>query len=102
MLCLVRLHVSVLPMGHLQVHVLKHGGTDTIKRQSVPVTVPVVAQKVGRGIALLLHDHGTRRGSVVSSMPRPLFNPGKDPVTIVQGAGWAPAPVWAGGKSRPT
>ena len=27
-----------------------------------PVTGSVVAQWVGRGIALLFHDHGTRRG----------------------------------------
>ena len=27
-----------------------------------PVTCPVVAQRLGRGIALLLHDRGTRRG----------------------------------------
>jgi hypothetical protein len=27
-------------------------------------------------------------------MPRPLFTPGKDPVPIIQGAGWAPGPVW--------
>ena len=60
-----------------------------------------VAQRVGRGIALLLHDRGTRRGWVVSSTPRPLFTPGKDPVPIVQEAGWAPGPVWTGGKSRP-
>ena len=26
--------------------------------------------------------------------------PGKDPVPIVQEAGWAPWPVWTGGKSR--
>jgi len=26
-------------------------------------------------------------------MPRPVFTPGKDPVTIVQEAGWAPGPV---------
>jgi len=26
--------------------------------------------------------------------------PGKDPVPIVQEAGWAPGPVWTGGKSR--
>jgi len=30
------------------------------------------------------------------------FTPGKDPVPIEQGAGWAPGPVWKGGKSRPT
>jgi hypothetical protein len=29
-------------------------------------------------------------------MPRPLFTPGKDPVPIVQKAGWAPGPVWTG------
>ena len=27
--------------------------------------------------------------------------PGNDPVPIVQEAGWAPGPVWTGGKSRP-
>jgi hypothetical protein len=27
--------------------------------------------------------------------------PGKDPVPIVQETGWAPGPVWTGGKSRP-
>ena len=43
----------------------------------------------------------TRRGWVVSSTPRPHFTPGKDPVPILQEAGWAPGPVWTGGKSRP-
>jgi hypothetical protein len=47
-----------------------------------------------RGIALLIHDHGTRRGWGVSVTPRRLFTPGKDPVPIVQEAGWAPGPVW--------
>ena len=54
---------------------------------------------VDRGIALLFHDHGTRRGWVVSSTPRPHFNHGKDPVHIVLEVGWAPGPVWRGGKS---
>ena len=61
---------------------------------------PGVAQRVGRCIALLLHDRGTRRGWVFSSTPRPHFTPGKDPAPIVQEAGWAPGPVWTGGKSR--
>ena len=60
-----------------------------------------VAQRVGRGIALLFHDRGTRRGWVVSSTPRPHFTPGKDTVPILQEAGWAPGPVWTGGKSHP-
>ena len=62
---------------------------------------PGVAQRVGRGITLLFHDRGTRRGWVVSSTPRPHFTPCKDPVPIVQEAGWGPGPVWKGGKSRP-
>ena len=62
---------------------------------------PGVAQRVGRGIALLFHDHGTRRGWVVSSKPRLHFTPGKDPVPILQESGWAPGPVWMGRKSRP-
>ena len=41
-----------------------------------------VAQRVGTGIALLFHDHSTRRGWVVSSMPRPHFTPGKTQYTF--------------------
>ena len=52
-----------------------------------PVTDPVVAQRVGRGIALLFHNRGTRRWWVVSITPRPYFTPGKEPVPIVQEAG---------------
>ena len=58
---------------------------------------PGVAQRVGRGIALLFHDRGTRRGWVVSSTRWPHFTPGKDPVPILQESGWAPGPVWTGG-----
>jgi len=43
---------------------------------------PGVAQRVGRGIALLHLDHGTGTGWGVSSTPRPHFTPGKDPVPI--------------------
>ena len=80
-----------------------------LSRQSVfqsikcdPVTGPVVAQRVGRGIALLFHARGTSRGWVVSSMPQPYFTTVKDLIPIVQEARWAPGPVWTGGKSRPT
>ena len=85
---------------------------------------PGVAQRVGRGIALLFHDCGTKRGWVVSRTPQLHFTPRKDPAPIVQPrcigaerprtqmqinqskpivqeAGWAPWPVWTGGKSRP-
>ena len=38
---------------------------------------------------------------MVSSTPWPHFTPGKDQVPILQEAGWAPGPVWTGGKSCP-
>jgi len=62
---------------------------------------PGVAQRVGRGIALLFHDCGTRRGWVLNSTPRPHLTPGKDPVPILQeaGSGWAenlvPTGIWS-------
>ena len=59
------------------------------------------AHRGSRGIALLFHDHGTRRGWGDSVMPRPLFTPEKDPVPIVQEAGWAPGPVWTGAENLP-
>jgi hypothetical protein len=38
-------------------------------------------------------------GWEVSVKPRPLSTPGKDPVPIVQEAGWAPGPVWPGAEN---
>jgi len=52
-----------------------------------------------RGIALLIHHHGIRRGRRVRVTPRPFFAPGKDPVPVVQEAGWAPGPVWTGAEN---
>ena len=72
-----------------------------IYKSKVILLQAYVAQRVGRGIALLFHDRGNRRGWVVSSTPRPHITPGKAPVPILQEAGWAPGPVWTGGKSRP-
>jgi hypothetical protein len=63
--------------------------------------IPLQAQRVGRGIALLFHDRGTRGRRVVSSTLRPHFTLGKDPVPILLEARWAPEPVWTAGKSRP-
>ena len=57
------------------------------------------AHRGSRGMALLFHDHGTRRGWGVSVMPRPPFTLGKDPVPIVQEAGWAPGLVWTGAEN---
>ena len=58
-------------------------------------------QRLGRGIAVLFHDRGTRSGWVVSSTPRPLFTSGEDQVPNLQEAGWAPGPVWTDGKFHP-
>jgi hypothetical protein len=33
-----------------------------LKGKVTPLQAPGVAQRVGRGTALLFHDHGTRRG----------------------------------------
>ena len=38
---------------------------------------------------------------MVSSTPWPHFTPRKEPVHILQEAGWASGPGWTGGKSRP-
>ena len=57
------------------------------------------AYRGSRGIALPFHDHGTKKGWGISVTPRPLFIPGKDPVPIVQEAGWAPGPVWTGAEN---
>jgi len=39
------------------------------------------------------------RGWWVSVTPRPLFTPEKDPVPILQEAGWAPGPAWIGAEN---
>ena len=53
----------------------------------VPITGPVVAQNLGRGIALLFHDSGTRSGWVVSSTPRPTLPPGNTRYPLYRGLG---------------
>ena len=59
-----------------------------------------MSQRVGRGIALLLHDRGTRRGEWSASRPGRTLSPEKDPVPTFQEAGWGTGPVWTGGKFR--
>ena len=58
---------------------------------------PGVAQRVGRGLALLFHDRGTRRRVSGQQHAPAILYPGKDPVPILQEAG----SVWTGGKSGP-
>jgi len=40
-------------------------------------------------------------GEWSAARPGRTLHPGKDPVPILQEAGWAPKPVWTGGKTRP-
>jgi len=40
------------------------------------------------------------RGEWSAARPGRTFPPGKEPVPILEEAGWAPGPVWTGGKSR--
>jgi hypothetical protein len=67
-----------------------------VVKSKVKVKVPRIRSEGlegGRGIAVPFLDLGTRRGGW--SAPRPgRFTPRKDPVPIVQEAGWAPGPVW--------
>jgi len=63
--------------------------------------MPGVAQRVGTGLALLLHHSGIRRGCVVSSTPRPQFTPGKEPIPILQEAGWPQGRPGQAVESRP-
>ena len=60
-----------------------------------------MAQRVGRGIALLLHDRGTRRGVSSQQHASAALYSREGPVPILQEAGWDPGPVWTGGKPRP-
>ena len=57
------------------------------------------AHRGSRGIAILLLDHGTRWGWGVSTTPRSLFIPRKDPLSIVQEARWTPVSVWTGAQN---
>ena len=52
-------------------------GTKQYFSVSVPVTGPVVAHRVGRGIALLFHDRGTRRSEWSASRPGRTLPPEK-------------------------
>ena len=53
---------------------------------------------MSRGIAVFSRTFGTRWGGGQPHVP-PASTPGKDPLTIVQEAGWAPGPVWTGAKN---
>ena len=63
---------------------------------------PGVAQRVGRGIALLFNDRGTRRWWVVSSTPRPHFTPEKTRYLLYRRLGGPQGPSWLAENLVPT
>ena len=67
--------------------------------QAIRLCTGRTAHRGRRGIALPFHGHGTRSGWGVSVTPRPLFTSGKEPVPIVQEAGWFTGPVWTGAEN---
>ena len=64
--------------------------------------MPGVVQMVGRGIALILHDRGTRRWVSGQQHAAAALYSRERPGTHFTG-GWVgpQGPVWTGGKSRP-
>ena len=62
---------------------------------------PAVTQTVVRGIALLFLTAALEGGESSAARPGRTLPPEKETVPILQDAGWAPGPVWTGGKSRP-
>jgi hypothetical protein len=67
--------------------------------QALRLCTSRTAYRGSRGIALPIHDHGSRRGRGVNVTPPPLFTPRKDPVSIVQEAGCTSGPVWTCAKN---
>jgi hypothetical protein len=61
-----------------------------------------MASRIDRGKALPFLDRGTRRGELLTARPNRTLPPGKDPVPIVQEAGWAPGPVWTAENLAPS
>jgi hypothetical protein len=51
------------------------------------------------GIGLLCFQTSTLEGGDGSASRPGCFSPGKDPVPIVQEAGWDPGPVWTGAEN---
>ena len=58
-------------------------------------------QRGSRGTAPNHSQSGARWRWVVNATPRPLYPWERDPVPIVQEAGWAPGPVWTAWKNSP-
>jgi hypothetical protein len=85
---LVIYQVDYNPKRKVYRHVFSRGGFTLLQATK--------AVRENRGIAQLCFQTSALEGVRVSVTPRPVSTPGKDPVPIVQEAGWAPGPVWKG------
>ena len=84
---------------YIKLRILKHN-VKNIQVGFHPFLQDTQALRVSRGVALLFsRTFGTRWGWGPAPRPGHLY-PVKDPVPIVQKAGWAPGPVWTGRTSR--
>jgi len=77
-----------------------------IQRPSTSALISIVILSVRlalirgiRRIALLSPDRSTRRNEGQRHAPAALYPREKDPVPIVEEAGWAPGPVWTGAEN---
>ena len=83
-LCLVLFrNKNILCIPHIKVRV------KVTLVQALRLCTGRTAHRGSRGIALPFHDHGTRRHEGSASRPGCSLPPGKDPVPILQEAGWA-------------
>jgi hypothetical protein len=81
-------HTS-LPISLHSDYLVSHHGW-----QVSPFLQTTTALRERRGIALLCFYISALEGGEGSASRPGRFTPGKDPVTIVQEAGWVPGPVW--------
>ena len=86
---------------HANVTECTHTNLDNTVKVQFSRYRPGVAHRVGRVIVLLFDDCGTRRGEWSAARPGRTLPLGKDPVPILQEAGWGPGQVWRRGKPRP-
>jgi hypothetical protein len=64
-----------------------------------PFSQATKALRESRGIALFYFQTSALEGGEGSASRPGRFTPGKDPVPIVQEAGWSPGPVWTGAEN---
>ena len=67
--------------------------------QSLRLYTGRTAHRGSRGIALPFHEDGTIKEVRVKCHAPAALYPGKDPVPIVQEAGWTPGPIWTGAEN---